>query len=1320
MALVAPNAWARTPEIAVDPREGVWFAAGETFVKQARDRWAVYKAPARVNMLAVDGETVWIASDDGVIRFESGSQRLSQLTMDDGLPSQAVTSVAVDTSYVWFGTNKGLARYRKLDRTIRVYDDESGLPHRAVNYLRNVGRQLWIATKGGLAVYDPDTDGLRAYTTTDGLASDYVEELYQVADDLWARTDSGLSRLKVANKRFTNFSFADLGGSEIRAFVIVGDQIWVGTEKGLTTFDSAADAFITFPQNSALESPSIRGIEPFTDYLFITTDKEIVQYHKVNHSFRRFTVADGIIRNAGALGTLLIGGQLSMLFEDGVQLYDIQRELWVWRGLQTTMATQEGASKASWQLLGKVDSEEPFDLSHWRKKWRSGQNAYTSLYMSGGAGYQFEGNRSLDFSALIDYGELARNPDGSLTLDYNGLRDAKLKLDYLGNQDDILREVAINDALRYQETLEEGVESPLFLAGAHARIASPGAEPAVQAQVDGGLRRGITVRDFLTGPRQEVYSLSQRYVLPGSERVYLDGELLTSGQDYTIIYTAGQLAFLDPERVDDLSIIEVEYEYDVMPKKGLGVISLLDFLPADNEIGAWTRAAEPTIISEESGLYAQIDGAAPKYIDRGWVRSVYIEYHQGSRNIQLSIHDMGTEGQAVDLYNYDMPPAREPIPDHDNMILDVGLATSYALKAHQANFYIELSIDEKSDSAKQSIKLFGIQIIDRGENAGEHKLDGLREVFASARAAISPFSGMEIGARAIEISSIRDKKVKDIPRDLLTGIMDARYERALDQGGRLTAYAEAAGSHSQRDGHEDGFAAMTRLRVSHPWLEGTLSGRYQDSDFSPIGSDRTLYGSLRDDTRLAATVYPTRWLPTSVFFAREESNVEGEGSAGLVQHALARLQLSYPNLPATSIQFGHTFLDDATGGVTNRLKAVAQTDYDLAEGILKPLGLKRFIVRGYYGISDATSKENGAFARADRVQVARVEAKLAPTATETAYALFRTRTASAQEDRTGDFETTLRHWELNTGARSAIIPGLIPQVIETVLFNDDRVTNPVPVRTSNATIAGQLGIYPGEWIAVLTPVAIDTRYSVGNEARADGAFKTINHRLQRVDNRMSYNGMGQLEVQLYEVFQISRIGETQEEDERHLELRNRVVFRPTHSSPITLRLDYVTSRARNDLGVDPAVAPWGLVNTYEGALEWLMRWTTKFSTKVKTTYTVADTQHLLFVDPTTQLGQRQDFTQQQVKPELELRFLVQKETGSFFLIERNQVFKQYGSGEGAQQLVGGAVAVGVIWSEGDNVYLDTEVSYQQTHCLVREACSDTKMLVPRILLTGKL
>ena len=858
----------RTPPITLDGENGVWIGADDRVIQQTRDRWSVFPVVGTVNDLAVDEATIWIATDEGAVRFDSGSQHSTIYDMDGGLPSQSVSTVAVDDQYVWIGTNKGLVRYRKLDQTFRLYTDDEGLPHRAVNDAITIGRQAWFATRGGLAVYDAAIDGLRAYTSDDGLASDYIEELYQVGDDLWCLTDEGLSRFRIKSRSFTNFSFADIGGEEIRSFILDGDSVWIGTENGLFSFSGASDTFRPFPQQSSLASKSILGVEIFTDYIFIATDKEVVRYHKPNRSFTRYTEAEGLLRREGIIGTVLASGIFTLVFEDGAEVYEIQRDLWSSKSFAATKAKPSAA-----RVFAKLEASTPYDLVNREFV----DERYATARGGIAFGKRFARGRSLDATLELDYGQL----------ELKGIRDLEYKVEYLGHQDDPLREARVGDKLELRR-LEEGLERALLMEGANARFATPGEEPEASVIVEAGRRRGASSRDFITGPRQDIYALSQRYILPGTERVYVDGELLTNGTDYTVIYPAGQLAFLDPERTDDLSIIEVEYEYDLMTRKGLGVLSLLDLLPGDREVGEWTRSGEARLVSEESSLYQQIDGAAPKYIDRGWERSVYAEYRQGSRSIRVAIHDMGDEGNAAALYDYDLPPAREPVADYESLIIDVGLANSYAAKAYAETYYFELSIDEKSDAAKQSLKLFAIQVIDRGSNAGAISSDESREYLASVRAAAAPYRGMELGARLL---MLRGTDSGDPGRRLLLGTADARYEHALSGGARLTAYGELGGSRNGRADNPYGWATMGRLRLAHPTLEGTAEGRWLSPDYTPIGSTATLLGALRGEGRLAATAYPKRWLPTTVFFTRQRS-LTASGGIGTLQHALVRGQLS--------------------------------------------------------------------------------------------------------------------------------------------------------------------------------------------------------------------------------------------------------------------------------------------------------------------------------------------------------------------------------------------------------------------------------------------
>jgi hypothetical protein len=132
--------------------------------------------------------------------------------------------------------------------------------------------------------------------------------------------------------------------------------------------------------------------------------------------------------------------------------------------------------------------------------------------------------------------------------------------------------------------------------------------------------------------------------------------------------------------------------------------SLLDMLPADNEIGTWVQTGGAELITDETALYARIDGGAPKYIDRGWVRSVYVNYSQGSRTIQVAIHDMGSDANAQSIYSYSLPPTPLAIPGLANAVVDMGLSGAYSAYAYSGRFYVELSITQKDNAGLTSIE----------------------------------------------------------------------------------------------------------------------------------------------------------------------------------------------------------------------------------------------------------------------------------------------------------------------------------------------------------------------------------------------------------------------------------------------------------------------------------------------------------------------------------------------------------------------------------------------------------------------------------------
>ncbi len=134
-------------------------------------------------------------------------------------------------------------------------------------------------------------------------------------------------------------------------------------------------------------------------------------------------------------------------------------------------------------------------------------------------------------------------------------------------------------------------------------------------------------------------------------------------------------------------------------------------LPADHEIGDWVQDGSPTNVTSDTALYAEIDGAAPKYIDLGWLRSVFATYTLGPMAMQVAIHDMGTVERAENMFNRYLPVARVEISRQPQAVVDLSLTTSYASQAFAGRYYVEVTINDRSDAALVDLEAFTLRVL---------------------------------------------------------------------------------------------------------------------------------------------------------------------------------------------------------------------------------------------------------------------------------------------------------------------------------------------------------------------------------------------------------------------------------------------------------------------------------------------------------------------------------------------------------------------------------------------------------------------------------
>ncbi len=143
---------------------------------------------AQINAMAVSGEAMWAATDDGLYRYNPSSDKSTHTGTDQGALTNNMTSLAVSTDggTVWVGSSSGLLRYKVgFPGQWSAFDTGDGLASntiKAVTVARTtiggVARDvIWIATASGVSRFDPTIPSFTTFTTADGLPSNTVHDI---------------------------------------------------------------------------------------------------------------------------------------------------------------------------------------------------------------------------------------------------------------------------------------------------------------------------------------------------------------------------------------------------------------------------------------------------------------------------------------------------------------------------------------------------------------------------------------------------------------------------------------------------------------------------------------------------------------------------------------------------------------------------------------------------------------------------------------------------------------------------------------------------------------------------------------------------------------------------------------------------------------------------------------------------------------------------------------------------------------------------------------------------------------------------------------
>lgn len=243
--------------------------------------------------------TAWIATAQGVVRWQQGQGVTELIDRSSGLPGQEARAVLIDRrGWLWISTTRGI-RYRDGE-ALRTPDNPVLAGAAALRIREDDAGRLWFSTlHDGLLILEPN-GALRQYRAEDGLTDEMLWDLapsadgsmwvgsngdglfriwpdgrieqvtaedglpdnsvWQVLEDdqgrVWAYTNLGLSRM--TDGAFVNYTERDgllhLEGGATGAFQSSDGLLWFASADGLMRYVAEQEYHNTLPPPVVIES----------------------------------------------------------------------------------------------------------------------------------------------------------------------------------------------------------------------------------------------------------------------------------------------------------------------------------------------------------------------------------------------------------------------------------------------------------------------------------------------------------------------------------------------------------------------------------------------------------------------------------------------------------------------------------------------------------------------------------------------------------------------------------------------------------------------------------------------------------------------------------------------------------------------------------------------------------------------------------------------------------------------------------------------------------------------------------------------------------
>ncbi len=247
---------------------------------------------------------LWLGTEGGGLnKFDRKTNKFVHYKYDknnpNSLSNNSVMSLRHHKGVLWIGTGGGgLNKFNPVTEKFVNYNKSKGLNNDSILSIDLDSQgNVWIGMDGGgVDKFDPVTETFKHYNQH--LISNWVTDvMVDSNDNVWVGTETGLTKINPKNDTFINYSGLSNGFINT-SYEDSNGTIWVGTNDGLNKLNSTTDNVTVYRTKHGLASNNvIEIIEDNQGNLWLSTNKGISKFNPETEKFRNYNRYDGLQNN---------------------------------------------------------------------------------------------------------------------------------------------------------------------------------------------------------------------------------------------------------------------------------------------------------------------------------------------------------------------------------------------------------------------------------------------------------------------------------------------------------------------------------------------------------------------------------------------------------------------------------------------------------------------------------------------------------------------------------------------------------------------------------------------------------------------------------------------------------------------------------------------------------------------------------------------------------------------------------------------------------------------------------------------------------------